>query len=650
MKIKDPNYQNQVIDAWNYFDDEENDKVNQIITELLDRGEENISSDIFISCLILQSLLLMRSGNDFKKSSALARKAFELAESEQLTELVIKANSALILNLLKSGIDSELADLLSKFDEIYESEFNGKENYLDIKKLYYFTKGQYYRQFGDMHGAIENFTKSSDIAERMGNKLLDYLKCLLNISSCYDILAEVGKSQEYNFKIIDIISSTGKDSKYDGVLASTYEGLGIIYGRQGYLDKAVDYLNRSLNLFTKLKYSNDMAICLFNLAYHFFMMGETEKSTNHFIESRKNFRKNNNKLLEMTSLAALLLVYTQAKEEENKKIYFNEIELLYNENRAENLIKLLYLYSKGLFLKDSRRLTNRIQAQNIFKELISGEETFIFTINSITFYLELLVDELKQSNSESVLVEIERVNARFRKLAETDFSQFLVIQGLLIDAKISIIKLEFNKARQLLSYAQILAEQKGFRILSQDISREHDNFLTKLNQWENIVNESISIQDRIEMANIENALNNIITNSYVKTQEEKERSIILLISNSAGIAMFSRSFMVEPEMQDQLMAGLITAINSFSQETFKTNAPIERIKQGENTVILKKLGNLTICYAFNGPSYFADKKINDLITKIKMDDNLSKGLQNYVTSLSNSLLHRLNTSVDEIFV
>ena len=154
-----------------------------------------------------------------------------------------------------------------------------------------------------------------------------------------------------------------------------------------------------------------------------------------------------------------------------------------------------------------------------------------------------------------------------------------------------------------------------------------------MNQWDEIVNESMSLQDRLELANVEDLLRNMIKKTSTATQEEQDRGLIFLIVNSSGLSIFSKNFVERDKLDDQLIAGLISAINSFSQDTFKTDKPIERIKQGENTLIIKKLSNFNICYVFKGSSYFANKKMNDIYTRIEKN----KAIMNELTINQNFL-------------
>ena len=72
----------------------------------------------------------------------------------------------------------------------------------------------------------------------------------------------------------------------------------------------------------------------------------------------------------------------------------------------------------------------------------------------------------------------------------------------------------------------------------------------------------------------------------------------------------------EIKIDDQLIGGFISAVNTFGRQIFSTTGQVERIKHGDYTLISKiVLNRLTFCYAFKGPSFLATKKFDKLIEK-----------------------------------
>lgn len=651
LKERNIDYKNQkeeIKKARQFYDDRQHDKVEQIINQLL--LKDTIQEDIRISCLILQSGLLYRNGTDFKKCFEIASSASELAEKYKDPLLLIEAHLATISSLIDQGATDTITELFRKVDKLFNDSSAITSSNLYLKSKYYSTKGLYYGHMGKIDLALENYLKSAEIEERIG-RINDLIASLNNVGLCYSLKGEVQKSIDCLNNVIDTIEQSGEESKYEHILATTYGNLGTEYSEQGELEKGLEYLKKSLSLSIATSNFDNKAITLANIGDTYRRMSGYIEAINYYKRALDLFIQTGNQIFEIMLLVALLSTYVLLNDEQNKKEYMDKITSKFNEHKNDELFKTHYMFSKALLLKESTRLADRVEAQKLFKEISNKEEIYIYVSQeSILYYLELLLEELKYSPSESLMDEITQVNEKLKVLAKNKGSYVLIVESMLIEAKINILNLNFDTARHLLTQAQITAEEKGLKQLSHKISREHDSLLVKMNQLENIVNDSASIKERIELANFDEVIRSMILKSYKVIDEEQEHGLILLIVNSAGLSMFSRKFSQGEQVEDQIVASLLTAINSFSQETFKTKESLERIKLGDNIVIIKSLGEINICYAYRGPSYHANNKVNDFASKIESNEQLLVKLQKFSTFLPEEPIQMLNTLVDDVFI
>ena len=649
LKERNPNYKKQkeqISLAWNYYDERQHDQAKEIIENVLKEKPSN--NEIHISCLILKSELLNRTGEDFKKSYELANEAVELSEKENNQHLILQANLVKFSSLADQGDNSTISELVQKIDRLYEKYLLNKDD-IEISAKYYGLKGLYFGKIGKIDLSIENFKKSADFEEKSG-KIYNLVTCLNNIGLCYSIKDDAKKSIDYLFNAIEIIKERGEESKFAYLLAYIYATVGTQFGNQGELDEALDYLQKSIEFSISTKNLDSESACLADIGDIFLKKGEYDQAIQYYKQALTIFIQNGNQKFEMTLLVALLSVYILIHDKENINTYFDQITSKYKEFPNDPYFSTNYMFSKALVLKDSSRLADKVEAQKIFKELYNKDEIYTYvTKESILYYLELLIEEMKLSANESLMNEIEDTSKKLMNLAKNQGSHSLIIESMLINAKISIIKLDFNHARYLLTQAQISAEEKGLKLLSQKISHEHDYLLNKMNQWEDTVSESATIKERLELSNIENILRNMIKNSYTTSEEEQDRGLILLIVNIGGLAIYSNKFRTEGQVEEQIVASLLTAINSFSQEAFNTKESIERIKLGENTVIMKKLHDLNFCYAFKGPSYFASKKLNQFISDIQNNKIILNDLLNFESFLPEKTILTLNDLVNKSF-
>ena len=113
---------------------------------------------------------------------------------------------------------------------------------------------------------------------------------------------------------------------------------------------------------------------------------------------------------------------------------------------------------------------------------------------------------------------------------------------------------------------------------------------------------------------------------------------MLLVLDDKGNRLFSKMFSSKIEggiiLDDQAVGDLLTAVNSFLQETFSTSGSIERLKHKNHTLMLKTFNSYLICYVFKGPSFSASQKLDHLLDAMKTDKELLKTLiqpeSNYV--------------------
>ena len=70
-------------------------------------------------------------------------------------------------------------------------------------------------------------------------------------------------------------------------------------------------------------------------------------------------------------------------------------------------------------------------------------------------------------------------------------------------------------------------------------------------------------------------------------------------------------------IDEQLVDGFLSAVNTFCQEMFSTKGYLERVKYQEYTILLEPFGESFICsYVIKGYSYLASKRLIKLTDKI----------------------------------
>ena len=236
--------------------------------------------------------------------------------------------------------------------------------------------------------------------------------------------------------------------------------------------------------------------------------------------------------------------------------------------------------------------------------------------------------------------------------AEQQQSYWILCETHLLQARLALISLDIREARQFSTQAQILAEKYGLNQLAIKISNEHDELLKKLEIWENLEKTEVSLNERMELAGINEQMDNMLRKRVVEPDEiQEEESVVILIISQGGNPIFSQSFVEGWSFQDHLFGGFLSAINSFSDEMFSQG--LDRAIFGEYTIIMNAISPFIICYLFKGQSFLAQQRMKHFIDTIQNDKIIWETIKKYYQT--NRLIHvkdipSLDLLVNEIFI
>ena len=191
-----------------------------------------------------------------------------------------------------------------------------------------------------------------------------------------------------------------------------------------------------------------------------------------------------------------------------------------------------------------------------------------------------------------------------------------MVQGFLLESKLKLLDFKFQEAKNVLNKAVSMSKEKGISRLEYFASRELDKLLQTEEKWLELKERHASLQERLDLTGIEETLQSLTRKREEVIEIEREEPILFIVLQEGGLTAFSSKFKEGIRIDDQLIGGFISAVNTFGQHIFSTTGQVERIKHGDYTLISKiVLNKFTFCYAFKGPSYLASKKFDKLISK-----------------------------------
>jgi tetratricopeptide (TPR) repeat protein len=381
-------------------------------------------------------------------------------------------------------------------------------------------------------------------------------------------------------------------------------------------------------VFKQLNNKSLVATALNNLGGFYKIKGDLDQALECLEEAVALSIEHSNLRITANYYDFLIQILVEKGDVERAQENLNQLEQIYEKLGQKEIFHNL-LFNKALILKTSTRVINRGKAEELFKQLLEMDPNYEFKIGALVNLSDLLLTELKVTNDLEVLQEINSYISQLIKIAENSGSYQVLGESYLLQAKLALTRLEFKKARQLLTQGQKIAEKFGLHSLAMKISNEHDELLAQLNRWENVEDDKSSLHERMELAHLKEHMENMVEKRVIEAPElSDEEPIFLLIISEGGMPLFSQSFEKDKLFKDHLFGGFLSAINSFMDEMFSEG--LDRASFGEHTLLMSPLSPFFMCYIFKGQSYSAQQRIGVFTDKITSDKEIWHTFENHL--------------------
>ncbi|MFX0083757.1 MAG: hypothetical protein ACFE94_18555 [Candidatus Hodarchaeota archaeon] len=293
---------------------------------------------------------------------------------------------------------------------------------------------------------------------------------------------------------------------------------------------------------------------------------------------------------------------------------------------------------------------NRTEAETLLKQVTIEETNPYIKIQSLIYLCEFNIEELNIFEDIEVVQEIDPLVEQLYKISEEQHMYGVLAEVKLLQAKVALIQMEFEEAQKLLTQAQRVAETYGIKLTAQKISSEHDNYLKKMNEWKKLKERDAPISERLKLAEVDSVIERLQRKDIIEPPEVvEEEPIVLLIIDKSGISYFNHSF-IENWDFEWLFSSFMSVFDTFSSEVFSES--IDRIKIGENLILINPIESFLICYVIKGQSYPGLQKLNRFSNAIKGNSEIWESLKRAVKTGEMIELDKqpaLKTVIDEIF-
>ncbi len=592
---------------------------------------------------ILKAKVLSTQGY-LKESLKIAEKTYSKSRDQEDPTIAFDALLIKVLLLFWFMRYNELHDEISRIKFLYESFENLSDKERAQRRAECISsQGLGFWAKGDTKQAIKKFKKALVEFKRLGNKNRIF-SCLINLGIINShLIGDFKTALEFFDQCVELGFNN------DPGLIKTQ---GEVFLFQGNLNLALNYFEKSLKESEDLDYDFLKMWIFLNMGLVYRLKGDFSTATK-YLEKSLPISNVYSTFVKSRVLYNLFCISLEINSSEQIHKCLSDLEELANLPQAiwGSIFIDLYQICEAKLLLSNKNTRDRAKAEVLLKQVIEKNSYFEFTTAALAELCNLLILEFSLSRNVEDIKEIEIYTKKLLKIAEYSNSHSVLAETYLLQANLALIQIDLDGAKSLLTRAQNIAEVNDLNLLAQKISSEHDILLEKIDEWEKFNDGDTPMAKRIELASFDGVLNRLQGKRVAEpTELVDEESILLLIMDNSGTTYFSYIFMTTWDHGD-LFSSFMSAFNTFSDEIF--SKPIDRIRIGENTILINPAEPFLACYVIKGQSYLALQKLTRFLEAIRENSEIWDALNKSVKTSEMLELNKppvLKTVINKIFI
>ncbi|MFX0170190.1 MAG: tetratricopeptide repeat protein [Candidatus Hodarchaeota archaeon] len=487
----------------------ESGKYQEVLDQLTQKDNQGVFAslpeDEQIECLYYKSRSLLSLGQlEGALQVATAARANVVSLNDHTLALALLI--AQLYALWKLGRPDDALEPIQEGNSILAT-LTAKERQTGIAWIALFenVQGNLYYASGDMDKALKHWKQSLAIREEIGN-LQDIAGSINNIGIIYRTKGELEKALEYFQRGLAIYEEIGNPF----YIALALNNIGDAYRAQGELDKALDYLQRSLVIKEEIGNPQDIATTLDNIGIIYRTKGELDKALDCFRQSLALEEVMGNNIWSSYTLFYLILTTLDQQDQTQAQAYLNQLQQLHARTPNKKILLRSQL-AEALILKRSKRMSDKVQAQGLLKQIVNEENIwFEWTALAIINYCDLLLFEVKSFGDPEVWEEAKTLTQHFSTIVQDQKLYPLIVEAILLRAKFATIEGELQQARKYYDQAMLTAIEKNLDLLVQQIIEEKRAFEAEFEKWQELFQRNASLQERLRMAQIEDYIQDML--------------------------------------------------------------------------------------------------------------------------------------------
>lgn len=293
---------------------------------------------------------------------------------------------------------------------------------------------------------------------------------------------------------------------------------GSIFNFMGDLESAIHYQNRAMEIRIEINDGHGIAESLSKIAMVYKSKNNLSQALNYLLKSLEEFERGR-QILKITDEAAwgsilgsaralleIVLVYIKINEIQKAREYLDKLEEMQTK-MATYSIPIWYDLANALIYKGESRLVNQAKAFEILKKLSKIKIRSYDLEALVNFNLcELLIDEFKQYGHLEIFEELVfLIDHMYRRAQKQNLSP-MMIEILILKSNLSLIQGNLHETEKILDQALTLANEKGLVSYSDKCKDAQTKFHQNLDEWNELVAEGSSINERIKKLELKDYL------------------------------------------------------------------------------------------------------------------------------------------------
>ncbi len=396
-------------------------------------------------------------------------------------------------------------------------------------------------EVGRLKDSIKLAEKAYKESQRLNNKKQS-VESLLPLARSLLLLGELDKGFEKLEACKELFKTLmGKHKEIKRLDARLSKVIGIFYALKGDQRQALLYYKKALSLAQEIDDKNLICTLYLNLGNRYRALDDSDRASKYAergLVLHEEYFINANKVILASLLLTVIEIYIDKSDLKEAQNYLQRLEQL-NHQEDNKFIDLLYRFCKADILMSTPRARNRVLAEDLLRKIVEEEIiNFEIWVKAFVNLCDLLLVELRMTNIVEIVDEIRLLIEQLLEAAEDKHSNWLIVEGYILKAKLSLLTFNIKQAKRFLTQAQQIAERFGLNKLAKKITYEHEDLLKKSDLWEKLEEMDAPMSDRLELARLDDQIEGIVKNRIILITQVREEKVV--ISKETKICLVCR--------------------------------------------------------------------------------------------------------------